>query len=30
MDYKKLEELNNLRLSGALTEEEFDREKETV
>lgn len=28
MDYKKLEELNRLRQSGALTEEEFEREKQ--
>lgn len=30
MDYKKLEELNNLRLSGALTEEEFEAEKKKL
>lgn len=30
MDYKKLEELNRLRQSGALTEEEFEREKQKV
>lgn len=27
MDYRKLDELNKLRLSGALTDEEFEREK---
>lgn len=30
MDYKKLEELNNLRQAGALTEEEFEREKQKL
>lgn len=30
MNYKRLEELNNLRQSGALTEEEFQREKEKL
>lgn len=30
MDYKKLEELNNLRKSGALTEEEFEAEKQKL
>ena len=30
MDYKKLDELNKLRQSGALTDEEFDREKQKV
>lgn len=28
MDYKKLDELNKLRQSGALTDEEFEREKQ--
>ena len=28
MDYKKLEELNRLRQSGALTDEEFEQEKQ--
>ncbi len=30
MDYKKLDELNKLRLSGALTDEEFEREKQKL
>ncbi|MDD4637450.1 MAG: DUF4870 domain-containing protein [Bacteroidales bacterium] len=30
MNYKRLEELNNLRQSGALTEEEFQREKQKL
>lgn len=30
MDYKKLEELNKLRQSGALTDEEFEREKQKM
>lgn len=30
MDYKKLEELNKLRLAGALTDEEFEREKKKL
>lgn len=30
MDYKKLEELNRLRQSGALTEEEFEAEKKKL
>lgn len=30
MDYKKLDELNKLRQAGALTEEEFDREKQKL
>ena len=30
MDYKKLEELNRLRQSGALTDEEFEQEKQKI
>ncbi|WP_294476957.1 DUF4870 domain-containing protein [uncultured Bacteroides sp.] len=30
MDYRKLDELNKLRLSGALTDEEFEREKQKL
>ncbi|MBB4043473.1 hypothetical protein GGR06_001255 [Bacteroides reticulotermitis] len=30
MDYKKLDELNRLRQDGALTDEEFDREKQKL
>ena len=30
MDYKKLDELNKLRLDGALTDEEFEREKQKL
>jgi len=30
MNYKRLEDLNNLRQSGALTEEEFQREKQKL
>lgn len=30
MNYKKLDELNKLRLSGALTDEEFEREKQKL
>lgn len=30
MDYRKLEELNKLRLAGALTDEEFEREKQKL
>lgn len=30
MDYKKLDELNKLRLSGALTDEEFEQEKQKL
>lgn len=30
MNYKRLDELNNLRQSGALTEEEFQREKQKL
>lgn len=30
MDYKKLDELNKLRLAGALTQEEFEREKQKL
>lgn len=30
MDYKKLDKLNQLRQSGALTDEEFEREKQKI
>ena len=30
MDYRKLDELNKLRISGALTDEEFEQEKQKI
>ena len=30
MDYRKLEELNKLRQAGALTDEDFEREKKKI